>query len=433
MKRYFRNMSFTTARRDVRWIVVAKSLSWLGDEVATVALMLRLQSHGAGAGAVSALLIANALPLVLLSGVVGQLVDRYDNRRLLVISSVAQAVVCAAVAFVHPTWAVLALVAALGIGQAVNGAGWQALLAAIVEGDHLTRAIGHTQVGRTAAGIAAPALSGLLVGLYGARVPLLLDALAYIGVTGAALAIAARRVVAPVADGERRRGGLSIVRADAVLRPLVVLLGLFVLLGSMVNVVEVFLIRETLHASTTMYGLAGATLSAGMLVGAVLGGRLRGVAGLARGFVWSAVVLAVSISAVGVAPTIWWVLPGVALLGAMNGVLNVTLSSLAMARTAADERGRVGALVGGVASGTQILAFAVGGALSGAFTPREIFVASGALGVGAPLLLGRGLLRAVSAGRPSTAPERPDAGVSTGTGLPAGTAVAGAAVAVPEA
>ena len=58
-----------------------------------------------------------------------------------------------AVAFVHPTWAVLALVATLGIGQAVNGAGWQALLATVVEGDTLTRAIGRTQVGRTAAGL----------------------------------------------------------------------------------------------------------------------------------------------------------------------------------------------------------------------------------------------------------------------------------------
>jgi len=394
-------MSFTSARRDVRWIIVAKSLSWLGDLVATVALVLRLQSHGAGAAAVSALLIANALPLLLLSGVVGQVVDRYDNRRLLVISSLAQAGVCAAVAFVHPTAAVLALVALLGVGQAVNGAAWQALLAAIVDGDDLTRAIGHTQAGRTAAGIAAPALSGLLVGLYGAEVPLLLDAAAYVAVTGAALAIAARRVVAPAAAGTRRRGGLSIVRSDALLRPLLVLLGLFVLLGSMVNVVEVFLIRATLHASTTMYGIAGATLSAGMLAGALLGGRIRGMSGLARGFVGSATVLALSIAAVGVAPTIWWLLPGAALLGAMNGVLNVTLSSLAMARTAADERGRVGALIGGVASGTQIVAYAMGGALAGAFTPREIFVASGVLGVVAPVLLGRAVLRAASATRVS--------------------------------
>jgi MFS family permease len=397
MKHYFRNMSFTSARRDVRWIVVAKSLSWLGDEVATVALMLRLQSHGAGAGAVSALLIANALPLVLLSGPVGQLVDRYDNRRLLVGSSLAQAGVCAAVAFVHPTAAVLALVAVLGAGQAVNGAAWHALLATVVDGDDLTRAIGRTQVGRTAAGIAAPVVSGVLVGLYGAPVPLLLDAAAYVLVTGAALAIATRRVVAVAAAGERPRGGLAIAWGDGVLRPLLVLLGLFVLLGSMVNVVEVFLIRETLHASTTMYGVAGATLSAGMLLGAVAAGRLRGPLRLARGFVVSTLGLAVAIGAVGLAPSVWWVLPFTTLLGAMNGVLNVTLSSLAMGRTQPAERGRVGALIGGVASGTQIAAFAVGGALAGAFTPREIFVTSAVLGLVVPVVLGRGLLRAVAA------------------------------------
>ena len=396
MKDYFRNMSFTSARRDVRWIVVAKSLSWLGDEVATVALMLRLQSHGAGAGAVSALLIANALPLVLLSGPVGQLVDRYDNRRLLVGSSLAQAGVCAAVAFVHPTAAVLALVAALGAGQAVNGAAWQALLAAVVDGDDLTRAIGRTQVGRTAAGVVAPVVSGVLVGLYGAPVPLLLDAAAYVLVTGAALAIATRRVVA-APSGERRRGGLAIAWGDGVLRPLLVLLGLFVMLGSMVNVVEVFLIRETLHASTTMYGVAGATLSAGMLLGAVAAGRLRGPLRLARGFVVSTLGLAVAIGAVGVAPSVWWVLPFTTLLGAMNGVLNVTLSSLAMGRTQPSERGRVGALISGVASGTQIAAFAVGGALAGVFTPREIFVTSAVLGLVVPVVLGRGLLRAVAA------------------------------------
>jgi MFS family permease len=396
MKDYLQSMSFTSSRRDISWVVVAKSLSWLGDEVATVALMLRLQTHGAGAGAVSALLIANALPLVLLSGVVGQLVDRFDNRHLLVISSVAQAAVCGVVAMVQSTPVVLALVAVLGIGQAVNGAAWQALLAAIVDGDALTRAIGHTQVGRTAAGIVAPALSGLLVGLYGARLPLFLDAGAYVLVTGAALLISARRVVAPAVVGEKRRGGLSIVWADDVLRPLVVLLGLFVLLGSMVNVVEVFLIRETLHASTTMYGVSGAALSAGALLGAIGGGRLRGASGLARGFVGSSMLLAVSIAAVGLAPSILWVLPLVALLGAMNGVLNVTLSSLGMSRAVPAERGRVGALISGVASGTQILAFAVGGALTGAFTPREIFVASGVLGLVPLLALGRGLVRSAS-------------------------------------
>src|SRR5690348_2906780 len=122
MKRYFRNMSFRSRQHDVPFVIVAKSLSWLGDLVAEVALVLRLQTHGAGASAVAALLIANALPIVLLSGVVGRLVDRFDNQRLLVASSFGQALVCAVLANVTATPALLALVAVLGAGQAVNAA-----------------------------------------------------------------------------------------------------------------------------------------------------------------------------------------------------------------------------------------------------------------------------------------------------------------------
>jgi MFS family permease len=365
--------------------------------------MLRLQSQGHGATAVAALLIANALPIVALSGVVGRLVDRFDNRTLLVLSSLAQGAVCVVVAGVDSTPAVMGLVALLGAGQAVNAASWQALLAAMTEGDGLTRAIGHSMAGRTLAGIAAPAVSGLLVGLYGAGVPLLIDAAAYLAVTGVALLIATRRAVVPAEDGARVRGGLAIVRADDLLRPLFVMLGLFVLLGSMVNVVEVFLVRETLGASTTWYGLAGATLSAGSVLGALLAGRLRGVSALARGLVWSAIALAASLAVMGGVPSVAWVLPVAALLGATNGILNVALSSLVMGRALASERGRVGALLTGVASGTQILAFAAGGALAGAFTPREIFVTAGVLGIMVPVLLGRGLIRAASV-RPDPRP-----------------------------
>jgi MFS family permease len=392
-------------------VVLAKSVSWLGDMLAEVALVLRLQSHGAGAGAVAALLVANALPIVLLSSLVGRYVDRYDNHRMLVVSSLGMATVCVAVSAVTPTAIVLALVALLGVGQAVNAACWQALLATIAEGDALTRAIGRAQVGTTAAGILAPALGGLLVGLYGARVPLLLDAVGYLLVAGVALLIVTRRAVAVTPDGEKRRGGLAIVRADSLLRPLFVLLGLFVLIGSMVNVVEVFLVRETLGASTTWYGIVGAAFSAGALGGALLAGHLRGIVALARGFVGSAVLLAASIAAAGLAPSIGWLFPAIAFAGLTNGVLNVTLSSSVMHRARAAERGRVSALLTGLASGTQLVAFAAGGALATVFAPREIFVAVGALGMLVPVFLGPRLLRAATASiqaadhRPAPRPE----------------------------
>jgi MFS family permease len=387
-------MSFTSVRHDLRLVVGAKSVSWLGDEVAMVALVLKLQSDGRGAGAVAALLIANALPIVLLSGLVGRIVDRVDNRVLLVGSTVAQALLCTVLAFTAAPAAVLALVVVLGAGQCVNAATWQAVLPAIVGRDDLPRAIGMVQAGTTMAGIAAPAVGGLLYGLYGARVPLLIDAATFLAVLSAALLLHGRRnVVAPEA-GAKQDGGLAIVWRDSLLRPLFVLLALFVLIGSMVNVVEVFLVRETLHASTIWYGISGAAFSAGALTGAVLSSRLRGPLTLARGFVASAVLLALGLAGLGLAPAVLWLLPIGFVTGAGNGVLNVTLSSLVMGRALDAERGRVGALLGGVASGTQLAAFAAGGVLAAHLSPRTVFMLAGGLGLLAPAFFGRRVVRA---------------------------------------
>ena len=158
-------MSFISGRRDLLLVVGARTVSLFGDLVATIALVLRLQSHGAGPAAVAALLIANLLPIVLLSGLVGRLVDARDNRTLLVVSGLVQAAVCVPLAAAGSLALTLALVAALGVGQAVNGATWQALLPALVPADGLSRAVSFSQAATTLAGIVAPAAGGLLVGL----------------------------------------------------------------------------------------------------------------------------------------------------------------------------------------------------------------------------------------------------------------------------
>jgi MFS family permease len=187
---------------------------------------------------------------------------------------------------------------------------------------------------------------------------------------------------------------LAIVRRDDLLRPLFVLLALFALIGSMVNVVDVFLVRETMHASTTWYGITGAAFAVGALTGAVLASRLSGTSKLARGFVMSAVALALGLCAIGEAPSVLWLLPAAVVTGAGNGVLNVTLASLVMGRIRGEERGRVGALLNGIASGTQLVAFAAGGALASRLSPRTVFELAGGLGLLAPVLFGRQVVRA---------------------------------------
>lgn len=387
------------------WLaVLAKAVSFFGDQVAAVALLLRLQSTGAGAGAVAALLMADLAPIALLSGPAGRLADRFGSRALLATSGAAQAVVCSGLAFSSGTAGTLVLVGVLGVGQAVNGATWSALLPALVPARELPRATGLAQAANTVGLVAAPVAGGLLTAWGGARPALIVDAVTFVAVACAGWWLP-NRVVARAA-GRRPLGGWRIVAGDPVLRSAVLALGLFVLLGSMVNVVEVFLVRVTLDAGPAWYGIAGAAYAAGVFVGALLGRRFPDPRAQARAVLTSAAVLGAGLAVMGLAPTVSALAAVSVGAGVANGVLNVTSSALIYGRASADERGRVGAVVGGVASGAQLAAYSAGGALAAVLTPRAIFVLAGLLALAAPVFLAGPLLRATALPRPAPTPSR---------------------------
>jgi MFS family permease len=396
-------MSFTSDR-DLWLTVIARPVSLLGDEAALIALALRMHDAGGGPGAIAVLFVAGMLPLVACAPLAGRLVDRYDSRQLLLWSGLAQAALCVVLAGIHAVPLTLALVAVLGVGQAVNGATWQALLPAMVDADRLPAALGLSQSARTAAGIAAPALAGVLTGRYGATVPLLLDAATFLAVATAGLAVHTRRTASSRGP---MRGGYAIVRDDAALVTLLALLGGFIALGATVNVVEVFLVRDTFSASAAWYGVIGATWAAGMLVGSLVGGRWHGQRALVRVIVCNAVLLSLAIAAYGTVPTVGWLLPIAVVGGAANGLLNLGVAAVIMLRAPEDARGRVSATANAVTSAALIGAYLLGGVVATVATPRQIFLASGLLGLLAPLAVGRRLARAATyQPSPATLPSR---------------------------
>lgn len=383
-------MSFTSDR-DLWLSGVARAVSLLGDEAVLIALTLRMHDAGGGPGAVASLFVAGTLPLVAFAAPAGRMVDRYDSRQLLLWSGLAQAGLCLVLASVHGVPVTLALVAALGAGQALNGATWQALIPALVEADRLPAALGLSQSARTAAGIAAPAIAGVLAGRYGTGVPLLLDASTFVAVAIIGLLVRTRRTVSAAG---RTRGGYAIVRDDGALGTLLVLLAGFIALGAMVNVVEVFLIRDTLSASSTWYGIVGGTWAAGMLLGSLLGGRWHSQPTLVRVIVCSAIVLSLAMAGYAGAPAVGWLLPMAVIGGAANGLLNLGVIALTMLRAPEEARGRIAAALNAVTSAALIGAYLLGGVLATVATPRQLFLASGLLGVLAPIAAGRRLTRA---------------------------------------
>ncbi len=420
-------MSFTSARA-ARWSDVylaagARGVSVCGDFLAATALVLALQGAGAGGWAVATVLIASTIPPVLLAPLTGRLVDRYDSRVLLTATGLAQAVVCAGLAYVHGIVPIVALVAALAAGLAISGPTLTSLVPVMVGRDHLARAGAIGQASVAVGMLAAPALGGLLVGRYGLRLPLLLDAGSYVAIVAAGLAIRTRRggrfgygpdhVDLP--DGEPTRWTL---RRDPLLLAVIVLVGVVVAAINATNVAEVFFIRETLGASTTTYGLVSSVLTLSLLVGAILTGRLKlsdpGLAYLMAGLL---AMMGATILAAATVPSVAWLLPLWIICGLANGGINVVVGVLVARRTSARLRGRVSATLGAVVNGANTIGYFAGGALLAVIPSRQVIGWTGVAGlvaVGACLpVLARAARREPVAGAEApvaVAPAAPEAG-----------------------
>ncbi|WP_410819899.1 MFS transporter [Micromonospora sp. 050-3] len=447
-------MSFTTDESrwsDVWLAAAARGTTICGDFLAATALALALQGAGAGGLAVSGLLLAATLPLVVLAPLAGRLADRTDSRTLLVTVGFGQAAICALLAVVEQPVLVIGLVTLLACGLAVTQPCLAALLPKMVRPADLPRASAISQTAVSLGALGGPVLAGLLVGQFGTRVPLLLDAATYLALVVAGLLLRTRRggrrpaasqaaaSQAPAASSPAVSGGVPTpggteigwrLRRDPLMLVMVVSTAVVIAAIGGINVIEVFFIRETLGGSATTYGLVSAAWMAGMLPGTWLAVRLarrldddgalvRGV--LATLAVCSLMVLlAATVPAAGVLVPLWLV--G----GAANGGENVFANLLTARRVPEAMRARAYASYGAAVQGGSMAGFLIGGALLAVVPPRPLIAGAGVVGLLVVLVFVPVVTRAVrlsshaglaTPGRP--AESEPSAGDTVGPWLSA--------------
>jgi MFS family permease len=282
----------------------------------------------------------------------------------------------------------------LGIGTAFSQATWQALIPRAVGEDNIGAATAVQQAAFTLATILAPAVAGILTGTFGTGVPLALDAITFGAMAVAAVAIRTRRGGAPAEQGDAAKqgdraehgarrdtaGGWATLRRDPLLAPLVAGLAAFVLLGMMTNVVQVFLVRETLHASATWFGGLEAVTMAGLACGVLGCGRITTDAARAWAVAAGAAVMSLAMLAFGLAPAILLLVPFALLVGVGNGMANVCAATLVITRTPEQMRGRVSAALWAVLNAASVASLAAGGALAAVLDPRQVYLLAGGLG-----------------------------------------------------
>ncbi|MFI6821407.1 MFS transporter [Micromonospora sp. NPDC050187] len=374
---------------DVGFATVARSVSTCGDFLAATALALALQSAGAGGLAVSALLLAASLPLVLLAPLTGRLADRVDSRTLLVGAGFAQAAVCLALAYAEHPVVIVTLVALLASGLAVTQPVLAALLPAMVRAEDLPRASAFNQTAATIGMLGGPALAGLLVGQFGTRLPLLVDAASYLALVLAGLMIRTRRggsrVAGPATSGGGRPAPAWRLRSDPLLVAMVATMAAVVGALGALGVVEVFYLRETLDASATVFGVVTAAWPLGILPGAWLLARLASRLTDDATLLWGGLVLlagcCLMVLVGAVMPVALLVVPCWLLGGVANGGDSVLNNLLLARRVPEAARGRAFAVFGGATQGAAMVGYLIGGLAMEVATPRPLVAACGVAGL----------------------------------------------------
>jgi MFS family permease len=374
--------------RDVRLIVAAVGVSAFGDMLFWLPLALHLQRMTHSPLAVSAMFLALFGPVVLLGGVAGRFADRFENRRLLLIVSAAQALAVGAMALLTGSLAaILALTAVVGAGAALAQPAEFALVP-VAAGEHrLSEVNGLVESVRYAGMTLGPLAGGALASHV--ELALALDAATFAAVAlAAALLHARRRPERKAGDSGRAREGFTVLAADPVLRVTIVTAVASLLFFSMSITAEVFYVKDVLGASDAAFGVLGTCWFGGMVFGAVALARRIPTGALAVAALATIAIQGAGIAGAAAGGLLSVAFAGFTLGGVAHGVKNVVMRTLIHERVPEHLRGRGFALYNAARNGAELGALALAGAVVGVIGSQAALFLSGAI----PFAIGAGAL-----------------------------------------
>jgi MFS family permease len=379
--------------RNFRLFFVGQLISVTGTWVnwtAGAVLVLKLTDSGIALGIEAALLF---LPVLLFGVWAGSIADRFDKRRILVWSNAGYAVLAAAQFALVATdvveiWMVFVIAFLTGLILAIEPPTRQSFYVELVGEEHITNAISLNSAVFTGTRILGGAIAGTMIDTFGLWSPFLLDAVSYVGVIVALLAMRIDELY-PQRKAEQEpglvRAGLRYVWSSHALRVPLVVMALVYLFTFNFSVLIPLQAHRTYVGSGMEIGWLYAALGLGAFLGAIaMANRqpqptLRRLAGFSVAF---GVFLAVA----GWAPTFVLGLIAMVPVGYASMLFAITANSTLQRFTRADMRGRVMALYTTIFLGSSAIGGPIAGWVAEVWGVPEALIASGAVAVAAGLI-----------------------------------------------
>ncbi|TDD63734.1 MFS transporter [Actinomadura rubrisoli] len=376
---------------EFRALWLAQALSFVGDQLAQVALAVLVYEHTSSALLTALTYALTYIPPIVGGPVLSGLADLFPRRTVMVVCDVLRAVIVAVMAVTAmPIWGLCALVFLTVLLGAPFTAARAAVLPDVLEGDRYVAGSAINNITHQGAQMLGFLAGGAIVAVVGTYEALALDALTF-GLSAVILVGGLRARAAP-RRREREslglwrgtRDGVRLVFGDPKLRSLV----------SFAWLCAFYVIPEGLAApyaatfggSAVTVGLLMSAMPTGMVVGAFLFSRFVRPTNRLRAMGWMSMFACLPLIGSGTHPPLWGVVVLWALAGAGSAYQLAANAAFVAAVPPAGRGQAFGLAQSGILAG-QGLGILAGGAAAQVLGPETVVALAGVLGLSAAAML----------------------------------------------
>lgn len=395
--RTFRSLRVRNYRLWASGAIVSNIGTWMQRTAQDWLVLTQLTAHDATAvGVVMALQFG---PQLLLLPVTGMAADRFDRRRLLMVTQSAMGLLALGLGLLtlggHVTLAQVYVFAfLLGCTAAFDAPARQAFVGNIVGSDDLPNAVGLNATSFNLGRLVGPAVAGLLIAAIGTGWVFMVNAVSF-GAVLVAIAAMRARELRPVERAPQTLGslveGFAYVRRRPDLLTIMAMLFLVGMLGMNFPIFLSTMSVSTFGTGAEAFGLLTSALAVGSVTGALLAARRRSPG--MRQLLAGSLVFAAGLGLAAVMPSFWLFAVPLVVVGIAAQTLTTSAIGIVQLRTDPQVRGRVLAILLAVVMGGTPLGAPLVGWVANTFGPRWAIAVGAASGLAAATVCAYYLVR----------------------------------------
>lgn len=337
--------------RDFRLLTLGTFIASLGEQMLAVAIGWEIYVRTSSTLALGLVGLVQVLPVFLLSLPAGHTADRFDRKRVVMVT---EALLCAAsvgLALLSATHGPLPLVylclLLIGCGVAFNTPASSAMIPEVVPPEMFVNAATWNSTAGDLAAVGGPALGGILIALQGSALAVyVFNAAASLAFVVLLVVVRSRRVEERPREAATLRSvlaGLGFLRHTRIILAAITLDLFAVLLGGAVTLLPVFALT-ILHVGATGLGVMRAAPAIGAVLMAMTQTRLPPFKRAGRVLLWAVAGFGIATLLFGISRSFVVSVLALGALGACDNLSVVIRHTLLLTRVPDAMRGRIAAV-----------------------------------------------------------------------------------------